>query len=289
MLNIEFDYISDIHLDFWIKSKLNKELKVRKEIEEFITMLLPVKKSNILIIAGDISNSNYISKMFFEYISKEYKYILFTYGNHDLYLDSKSQANKYNRNSFNRLNELIKYVNSNFDNIYFLDGNIIEIDNIKFGGCGLWYDLSFNNDLFDNDSYLNSPLTYYKNRSNDSNCIYGNDYKYLYDKECKKLESIINDSDVMVSHIVPNGELLKNVSFATYSDGEFDTERDKIMYVFNNDDLINKFNGKVWVYGHSHNISIDKINDIDFLRNCVGYPNKNIHYTKPCKILTYKN
>lgn len=285
-----FDYVSDIHLDFWLVSKLNKELKVREEVSEFIKLLLPTKKSDILIVAGDISNSNYISKMFFDYMSKEYKYVLFTYGNHDLYLDSKSQANKYKHNSFNRLNELIEYVNSNFNNIYFLDGSIIEIDGIKFGGCGLWYDLNYNNNLFDNNTSFKSALTYYKNRSNDSQCIYGNHYKNLYDNECEKLKNIINDVDVMISHIVPKGELLKNIPFNSYSYGEFDfdSERDKIMYVFNNINLVNEFKGKVWIYGHSHNVSIDKLNDIDFLRNCVGYPNKSDGYIKPLKILNYK-
>jgi hypothetical protein len=72
---------------------------------------------------------------------KIYKKIFVTFGNHDMYLVSNAQRSKY-QISWNKVKDL-KQICECIDTVEFLDGNIIEVDGIKIGGAGMWYDMSY--------------------------------------------------------------------------------------------------------------------------------------------------
>lgn len=283
---MSFDYISDVHVDFWI-SKLNNQRKSVSYIKEFINYILPEPevKSNVLIIAGDISNLNSISKFFLEEINNHYELILLVWGNHDYYLDSKSMLNKYNKSSFNKIKELEEFINSNLHNIKVLNGNVINYEGVNYGGTGLWYNLNYT--VSEGIKSYEEAFDYYSEKSNDYVCVRGKILKEFYKEECEKMYDVLNsDVDVVISHIVPSAELV----LEEVNNGGYNKLEDLDMYLLNNQSIVDMAKGKVWVYGHLHGVSESTINDTTFLRNCVGYPEKKNGkvISLPNKIKTYE-
>jgi predicted MPP superfamily phosphohydrolase len=153
------DIISDIHLDFYVEK--DKEL-----IKAFIEKLLNTKTDkvfDILVIAGDLGHYNDDNVYFLKEISKYYKKVFVTWGNHDLYLVNDKEVTKYNYNSFNRLKDLKEKL-TKIENLVFLDGEKIKYNEITFWGSGLWYDV------------LN--ITHWANYMNDARYIYDTDEPY---------------------------------------------------------------------------------------------------------------
>ena len=133
---MKIDVISDIHLDFYARFN-------RVKTEAFVEKLIKSKKDKIfevLVIAGDIGHYNYDNLYLIKLLSKFYKKIFITWGNHDLYLLSSRYTEKYNYNSFNRLNEFKKML-KNIENVTFLDGQKVKYKGITFWGSGLWYNV----------------------------------------------------------------------------------------------------------------------------------------------------
>ncbi len=62
-------------------------------------------------------------------------YIIITWGNHDLYLISKRQEKLY-KTSFARV-ENFKQALLEYENIFLLDGDFLELEGVKFWGSGL--------------------------------------------------------------------------------------------------------------------------------------------------------
>ncbi len=54
---IYFDLISDIHLDFWVDYSSN-HIKLNKNQDNFVRLILPEAPSSTLVIAGDIGHYN---------------------------------------------------------------------------------------------------------------------------------------------------------------------------------------------------------------------------------------
>lgn len=259
----KFDYISDLHVDFWIKNQSN-DAKCEKELNNYIEMLLPENKSKILLIAGDISNLNSIGIKLLNKLSNEYEKLLIVLGNHDFYLESKSQKTKYKRNSNNRVKEL-KYLLSNNDKIEFLDGSTVEYDNIKIGGTNGWYDFSYG------EIELGLPIenikSVYYEESNDCNlisCINNEDY---FAEQYDKLKNIVKSKpDVIMTHVSPNYEYLR-----------FNEEDKKYLsfYCFDGSELLQELENTIWLYGHFHQSEVfEDSKGNKFISNSLGYPSE---------------
>ena len=80
MNKINIDIVSDLHIEQWDPSINNKypSGKIKNYPYKF-----PNKKSNILIIAGDISDDINISLDYINELSKIYQNVLFIDGNHE--------------------------------------------------------------------------------------------------------------------------------------------------------------------------------------------------------------
>ena len=118
---MSIDYISDLHLNYHLHTKSHIEL---------FTKLIDInKKSDILIIAGDIGDNNKQNFNVLKFLSYYYKDIIITLGNHEY----------YSKNSISRINDF-KSMISKEKNIHLLDGNIVKINDIRFGGAMGWYD-----------------------------------------------------------------------------------------------------------------------------------------------------
>jgi hypothetical protein len=192
-----FDLISDIHLDFWVPYETSLELQQGK-IDRLIDQLLPANPSKVLVIAGDLGHHNEQNELLLKSLKRVYSGILFVFGNHDLYLVSRESLQKYSYNSMNRRAEM-KRLAEEIEGVTCLDGDLITIDGVTYGGMGMWYDYSFGiRELGVERDYL---LQVWRNQINDAKFIHS---LPDFDQELAKLESIFETSNVIVTHVGPD-------------------------------------------------------------------------------------
>lgn len=236
----DFNYLSDIHADFHI----SEEQAIDSLVEQWME---GVNKSEVLIVAGDISNNKLTFVEVFSFLAQNWKYVFWVAGNHELYRE-KYQANIRP----NKLDELIEAVEP-IDNLYLLDRNSVYIfaNLVKMAGCNLWYNTD-DPDVF-NDILINIK---------DSEFI---GMGYIEDEGAKDLafyNKVIDDVDIFVSHVPVINEFRYN-----------NPSRFKSYYK-----KVKLRPGKTYVYGHNHKCKGMTILEIEsvFLSRPVGYaPDKN--------------
>ena len=253
---MQIDIISDIHLDFWLKRGSEKE------ILNFIKNIIkPNIESEVLIIAGDLGHYNNQNLKLLNFLTNFYKKIFIVFGNHDLYLVSRKQRDKY-KLSINRLKELITNLP---DNVIFLDGFEYDYKGIKFAGSGLWYEIKdinlwlkkMNDAIYINENKIfNIDVDSYGKK-----IIYKFNPLNFYEKEMQKLKKISNP-DIMISHIAPY--LNKKEDF----------------YYFNGENEIKRINPKYWIFGHIHYKEKIDFHNTKLICNPLGYKNKNFTLEK---------
>ena len=267
------DHISDLHIDFIFR--LDKGIPNEKQIKVWFNDVFSRKQSNVLMVAGDISEYPKITLEFFKIIQKIYEYdtIFFVFGNHDFWLSTKSLRHDFKENSYNKIKlmkDLCKIHNGSSDKkIYFLDGDVHEIEGIKIAGSMGWYDTTY---YCANSHPYTSPdvFAFWNKVMNDSRFVYprNNEYTWILRTEIEKLDKIFRESpDIVMTHICP-------VPFDTIVKNEFKGELSNTFYMFNGLDYIYDYSPKVWVYGHMHSRHSLEVNHTLVLRNAHGYPNE---------------
>ncbi len=254
------DYFTDPHIDFYAKFNTQK-------INALVDRLLNTKTNSdfdVLVIAGDIGHYNDDNVYFLSLLAKYYKKVLITWGNHDLYL-LPSNREKYNYNSFNRLNEFKEMIKE-IDNVVFLDGQKVEYEGITFWGSGLWYEVA--------------SLNHWCNYMNDAKYIFDRKEKYtfslpyewypieyrfdpykLYERELEKINKL-DRADVIISNIPP-------INFGVSKDmGNY-------YFVPYGEMIIERVKPKMWIFGHTHIKRDLKFNNCRLLCNPLGYPDEN--------------
>jgi len=253
---MNIDIISDIHIDTWIKYKPNLHL-IKQDIEDFVRKLIPTNKSNTLIIAGDLGHSNDLNLLFLVKIKKYYDNILIVAGNHDKYLVTSDIEKKYKYNSDIRLYEMMGMAEE-IDGIKYLDGTAITIDGITFGGSGMWYDGYYGVKNYGYDMNMINQI--WEKTINDAHYIKPRpDIIKTYEIERKKLLSIYQDCDLIITHVAPDipDEFKNPVSSFFHFDGE--------EFIKNNNRT------KLWIFGHTHHSHDFMVGNMRFVCNPLGY------------------
>lgn len=286
---MKIHYLSDIHIDHFVRETSNPR-QIQRQLDDFFRyskidklLELPDLERNIFIIPGDLSNYNSVAKHFLLRLKEYFKYIIIVPGNHDMYLCSSSQASKYNFQSQNRIQDMKEFCKNN--NIYYLDGDIVEIEGKKFAGLGMFWDKWYYNKLEKREASDNEVLNFYDNYMNDSKFImnghkpmkiplaYGGSFLKtsfnaleFFECEYQKLQRFndFDDIDVMITHYVPT------IPFGIKT--KYAMERGTTFYMFNGEKDIERISPKVWLFGHMHD-KFDFIHkDVRFLCNPSGYP-----------------
>lgn len=259
----KFDYINDIHLDFWVNIDPNKDKHVKK-IAEFTRSIVPNFPSNTLVIGGDLGHYNHQNVLFLKELRKFYKDIVLVFGNHDFYLLSNNSKKKYKNNSLNRSKEMME-ITSDIQGIHYLDGDTIDINGTRFGGVGMWYDFSF--ELNNRSGDFDTAFDLWSSLSNDYKMIKGFPKLTLdmFNSEKEKLDKIINESDVIITHVGPD------VSLSPYFN---EMELYNSFYFFDGSDYFNSIANKMWCFGHIH-YDLDTIKyQCRFINHALGYPDE---------------
>lgn len=249
---MKIDYISDLHLDFHIRHDGNYE-KWENKTHLFLEKLLPDTKGEVLIIAGDISHYNIQSKWCLDYFSKEYEKVFFVLGNHDYYLISHGQRDKYKKKSKEREYELMGLI-LHLTNVTLLNNyDVFEYGGVTIAGSTNWYPLTEFKDV-----------NFFNTVSNDSRLINGMDIGNENYKEGLYYEKLL-DVDILVTH-VPS--ILINSHHKYGSSSCYLNELKQIKAKHN-------------IFGHCHEQSVYDKAGIKFYINALGYPNEWLNHMNP--------
>lgn len=241
-----FDFISDVHVDTYFKSK--------KDCEKFIQKILPEEPSEVLIIAGDISTraSNTVSSMFLMNISQHYKEVLVVLGNHDYWTNIDDTY----IDSFDRINNFkSRFVGTN---VTILDGTTKTINGVTYGGTVGWYDGSYG--VLELGHTEASIDNYYKNFS-DSHHVHFH-YRDFCSNQKEILKELVKVSDVIITHHIPIWEKIP-MKYALDPYSSF--------FHFDGYDLVRSCKDKVWIYGHTHDPYDFNFEGCQMLCNPLGY------------------
>ena len=263
---MKFDILSDLHFDYYFKT-----FPSQKDIRKVYDTIF-VDRGDVLIIAGDLGHDNQQNILVLKMIQRYYyKSIICVLGNHDYYLVNKKAENDYYMDSYKRAVEMKDLINNNYD-IYCLDGDIVEIDGISFGGAMGWYSNAYLKEYYPLESYHSDAINkLWKNNVNDYEYIKGVDYyDTLYKHNLSKIESIYDKCDVMITHINPS---FKNEHISPQYKGEVSNT----FFCFDGHRFMDDGNMKYWVFGHTHDAISYEYNGVKCICNPLGYPNeKNI-------------
>lgn len=229
-------------------------------MERFIDSIVPAPHSDVLVIAGDLGHYNNQNTMMLQSFKRYYKYILIVCGNHDLYLISNKQRNKYAKRSAKRWIEM-KQLASDLGNVIVLEGDTVTIDGITFGGTGMWYDYSYGIKEMNQSHEAIHELWLAK--MNDNYFIRGIP---SFTEEYKKLERVFEHSEVIVTHVGPDWSELK---------ANYQSKLLSSFYYFDGSDLVSRAAGKVWCFGHTHDHYSYVKDGCLLINNALGYPGDN--------------
>ena len=246
---MNFQYISDLHLEVWHKIP---------NIE---------RSAPYLVLAGDIGDpSSKIYKMFIEYVSSIFDHVFLIAGNHEYYNYECSDNLEYLKD----VDDLIRSNVSTYSNVHFLQNEIYHLtDDIIIFGSTYWTHIEDDQ----KDLVRNKMHDYeYMNNFTTEKC------NQLHDLAIKKLEQYYleytNKRWLLVFHHLPKLELVlpkyKNIN---YISGFASTNYPKIL-----DDN----NVLAIIYGHTHTPSIQG----KYYTNPIGYPSENMlnDYNKILKL-----
>ena len=236
MNELVVDYISDLHLSFYLKASSNGYEEI--QMDEFISRVIePQAKGEILVVAGDITEFTKHGVLFLKKCAKYYKKVFFVAGNHEYYISyflNKDMKKDYDYASINKINEMRELV-AHIDNVELLDrnsenGGIAEYKGFKIAGDTFWYVPK------DFISWL-----YYIVFSLDSKFIHAKDVtkvqmiKDLHQSSIDWYNNLPDDLDLIVTHVPP-----------------IRTRRGSC-YFYEVDD----YKAPVWIFGHDHTIHAD--------------------------------
>lgn len=262
MKQLTLDYISDLHLSFYLKA--SSDGYDEHEMETFISKnIAPKVNGEVLVIAGDLTEFTKSGFKFLELCSKYYSKVFFVAGNHEYYMSSlffHGMSKLYDKDSLNKIYELFDLCNAT-DKIVMLDrlnenNGQYSYKGFNIAGDTLWYI----------PTTLRSWWFYYTS-SNDSRFIKSMHTKLdkirdLHESSMNWYNDLPDKLDLIVSHVPP---IRSRMSSCYYVD-------------------VDTFKAPAWIYGHDHISKDEIIGNTHFVSNPWGYDSKDF----PVKTLTLK-
>jgi len=267
MKELSISILSDLHLDMHFKTQRQS----KEHVQAFFDPIFRPggqECADVLVIAGDLGHYNAENLKIIKYLKELYfSHIVCVLGNHDYYLIHRLQQLDYDNNSFKRVEEMREQLNA-IDGVYCLNGNVVEIDGVRFGGCDSWYDGQY---LLKN---LNPRGTYSMGRSrelwhytmNDAYYVFGiKRFDEIWDIERPKIEAVYQKCDVMITHVSPS--IVPEHTHPNYQKDDTTS-----FFTFDGEKYVKNTTAKVWIYGHTHTPNAYEWHGVQLICNQLGYP-----------------
>ncbi|BDY13996.1 metallophosphoesterase [Hydrogenimonas cancrithermarum] len=262
---MKIDILSDLHADFWFRPSRPLEMEDVKKL--FLASFFKHEgdtPGDVLVVAGDLGHYNEQNARLLANLRDLFGYraILCVLGNHDYYLLSKEKA-VYQNDSFARVAEMRRLLGE-MEDIHCLDGNVVEIDGVRFGGCDGWYDGEYAmRHLGMNRSQV---LDLWRRSMNDARYIHGmGDWMTFAETQKECIGKIAGEVDVMITHVNPS---------IGRSDVSKPWRNEEIMafYSFDGEEILKRGSMRYWIFGHTHHRIKYEKHGVKCLCNPLGYP-----------------
>lgn len=279
---MKISILSDLHLDSHLPVFNLTEAMVRELFD-------PIFKTpaDVLVIAGDLGHYNDQTFLVIKMLREIYfKHIVCVLGNHDYYLSNRMMMDDFNENSFERVNAMRAELNS-IDGVHCLNGNVVEIEGIRFGGCDSWYDGQYWLQIL-NPHYVKAMFhvrELWKFAMPDSKTIKGiKRFDEIWEIEKPKIEAVYQQCDVMITHVMPSID-------PRHVDENYRHEDTTSYFTFDGEKYVKNTSSKVWIYGHTHTPNDFEWHGVRLICNQLGYPGeikdvreKRIEMGRSCEI-----
>ncbi len=260
---LKIDILSDTHFDNYFYGKYTNY-----DVINFYSQIIDFNNcGDVLVIAGDIGHNNSQNIKILKLLKQYYKNIICVLGNHDYYLLGKENKSLF-KNSFERVENMRELINSQ-DGMYCLNGDIIEIDGIKFGGCDGWYNDGYFGRQYPTESFpRKSTNVMWRNIMNDAEFIYGvENFDDIFQIERPKIEKVFKECDVMITHINPSA---KN----EHININYQNNPSNVFFCFEGEKYLKNGNMKYWIFGHTHEELEYIEHNVHCICNPLGYFNE---------------
>jgi hypothetical protein len=210
-----------------------------------------------LLIAGDLGHHNEQNAQLLRTLRDTggYEHILAVIGNHDLYIDPRAYSD-----SWERLTEL-RAMFREIPGVTLLDGDVLEIDGVCFGGVPMWYDMSFGRRF---GLSTESLLVLWRRTNNDANFIFwgSQPMNAFMEEQSRRLRAVVDKADVMLTHVGPDWR---------QADRRYLNDPTTAFFFFDGREEVERFRG-TWLFGHTHSRSDTRVGGCRLLNAALGYP-----------------
>jgi len=244
---MKIQLVSDIHLDALDRHMGN--------IDSIFNLVTNVNDSDVLVIAGDLCELRYREtesmKRFVDYVSANWKYVIEIPGNHTFY------ATDLNNKDVKRM--MGQFVDMVRPNYFHTNNTTIRIEGVAFVCSTMWTNIPDSK-----RKYITACINDYRQCRGLTTA----DTNKLHSEAVKFIEGAVslttNDVPcVVVTHHIPSWCMVG-----------FDHVGSPLnpAFVVDMDDIIKKYNIRLWLHGHSHSQQQRYINNTCVVRNPIGYP-----------------
>lgn len=265
-MNKKIAYCSDLHLDFLFKERSNIQRALKYNFSKYFQDI----DSDTLVIAGD--TSHFTPEYEIECILElkqwlNLKHIITVNGNHSGYRLTKELQQRF-ANGLQLMAFRTDLYNQN--GIHALEGDYVEIDGVRIGGCDSFYDGTIYYRMNQAWMYGTSGTLedYWKRTMNDSKNMKLDSF-WEYAKQQKDLLRKLKDQvDVMVTHVKP-------VVDDKYFPRMYQNDMANAFYSFDfEEEIATDSRLSFAIYGHTHTVEEWDFVGVKLLANPRGYPNE---------------
>lgn len=233
--------ISDLHVDYEYNVKWLTNLSKHDFTED------------ILIVAGDISDSLKLLEQSLRTVTQRFKTVLFVPGNHDLWQLRDTGIDC----SLNKFAQVLSAVNAAGASM-----NVFNANNLCILPLLSWYDYSFGQP---SKELMDSWMDYRA-------CRWPNTYKMedvaTYFEKLNSSPQLNKEILVITfSHFLPRIDVLPTFSRKFLN---------PVLGATRIDQQLRKVNSKIHIYGHSHINRQTLIDGVTYVNNALGYPHENL-------------
>lgn len=281
---MNIDFCSDLHVDAWHQTTQPHDPARRMWTgEPFKSTFLYIDwalyknpESQVLVIAGDISNNVMVSKDVVVAAAAEYEFVVVVDGNHDHY---------DNDMSVDAGQQLLATLLSPYPNVYYLKhDSVFAHKGVAFFGAVGWYDFKA---FEDRGIWASTAKRAWHTYSNDSRYpdFSGRQVESLAAEQAINMAEQVrqaNDDDgiesiVLVTHMSPRADIMEwkpsNTIWNALTPSYVNTEMKQVL------DADSKGKIRYWIYGHTHTRQMIEINGVVYANNARGYPRENPPFT----------
>ncbi len=234
MPTFSIQYASDLHLEQYDVMPPN----------------LIVKSSDNLALVGDIGDP--YSKMYLEFLkemSLKFETVFILNGNHEFY------NHDYNETKI-KIGEVIR----EFENIYFMDNDVYDFENVRIIGSTLWSDITLNASRYIND-YRRINMGSRKLSREDTVEFFNDSVKYI------KTKLDVDKPVIILTHHAPH-PIMNGIFEGNRLQSAFSTD---LSYLLKKPVI-------AWICGHTHQTIETTINEVKLCSNQLGYKDENTGY-----------